>query len=347
MISVIIPAFNEGDGLRSLHQRLSASAATWNEDYEFILIDDGSHDHTLAVAEELARADRRLKVVSLSRNFGHQPAVTAGLEHARGDLVAIIDADLQDPPEELHRFFAKCREGFDIVYAIRTKRKESLVKRLCYKLYYRLLASLASIPIPLDSGDFCVMNSKALQALNAMPERSRFIRGLRSWIGFRQTGLAYERQARAAGEPKYTFRKLAQLGLDGIVNFSSKPLRLIMVAGVLLGAFAMLAALLVLVQYILDLTIWVYNPRDQKGWTSLMLVVLFLSSAQLFCLGIIGEYVGRLFDEVKRRPVYLVGRTINVEPGSKASQPHGAWHAAASQAASRWLTSGSAHAPPD
>jgi polyisoprenyl-phosphate glycosyltransferase len=314
MISVIIPAYNEGESIHQLHQRLAAVASTWNEDYEFVLVDDGSRDQTLAIAEEIARADPHLKIVSLSRNFGHQPAVTAGLEHAQGDLIAVIDADLQDPPEELHRFFAKCREGFDIVYAIRTKRKEGMVKRLAYKVYYRLLASLASIPIPLDSGDFCVMNRRALDALNALPERSRFIRGLRSWIGFRQTGLAYERQARAAGEPKYTFRKLLQLALDGIVNFSSKPLRLIMVAGMLLGTFSLLAALLTLIQYVFDLTIWEYNPRQQRGWTSLMLAVLLLSSAQLFCLGIIGEYVGRLFDEVKRRPVYMVGRTVNVDP---------------------------------
>jgi dolichol-phosphate mannosyltransferase len=320
MISVVIPAFNEEGGLRALYERLAASAAGWGEDYEFVLVDDGSTDRTLAVAEELARGDPHLKVVSLSRNFGHQPAVTAGLEHARGDVVAVIDADLQDPPEELHRFIAKCREGFDVVYAIRTKRKEGIVKRLCYRLYYRLLASLANIAIPLDSGDFCVMSRRAVDALNGLPERSRFVRGLRSWVGFRQTGLAYERQAREAGEPKYTFRKLVQLGLDGIVNFSSKPLRLIMVAGVLMGLFSLAAALLVIVQYVFDLTIWVYNPRDQKGWTSLMLAILFLSSAQLFCLGIIGEYVGRLFDEVKRRPVYLVGKTMNVPVSREAER---------------------------
>jgi dolichol-phosphate mannosyltransferase len=313
MISIVIPAFNEGEGLRPLHHRLSACAASWDEDYELLLVDDGSNDNTLAVAEDLARHDPHFKVLSLSRNFGHQPAVTAGLEHAHGDLVAVIDADLQDPPEELHRFFAKCREGYDVVYAIRTRRKEGPVKRLCYKLYYRLLAALASIAIPLDSGDFCVMNRRALTALNSLPERGRFIRGLRSWVGLRQTGLAYERQARAAGAPKYTLAKLTQLALDGIVNFSSKPLRLIVVAGVMLGLFSVLAAAVVLVQYACDWSIGGYNPRDQKGWTSLMLAVLFLSSAQLFCLGIIGEYVGRLFDEVKGRPVYLVGRTINME----------------------------------
>jgi dolichol-phosphate mannosyltransferase len=327
MISVIIPAYNEadgqGEGLRQLFQRLTACAALWQEEYEWILVDDGSEDNTLAIAEELARTDPHLKIVSLSRNFGHQPAVTAGLEHARGDLVAVIDADLQDPPEELARFFQKCREGYDVVYAIRTQRKEGWLKRLCYRLYYRLLASLANIAIPLDSGDFCVMNRRALDALNALPERSRFVRGLRSWIGLRQIGLTYERQGRATGQPKYTFRKLAQLALDGIVNFSSKPLRLIMVAGVLLGLFSLALALFVLVQWAFDWTVFGYNPRDTRGWTSTILAVLLLSSAQLFCLGIIGEYVGRLFDEVKKRPVYLVGKTVNIEAacGSAEAKP--------------------------
>src|SRR5580698_6103606 len=156
MISVIIPAYNEGEGIRQLHQRLTACAATWNDDYEWILVDDGSQDNTLAIAEELAKADSHLKVVSLSRNFGHQPAVTAGLEHSQGDLIAVIDADLQDPPEELERLFEKCRAGCDVVYAVRTQRKEGFIKRLCYRAYYRVLAALADIAIPLDAGDFYV-----------------------------------------------------------------------------------------------------------------------------------------------------------------------------------------------
>jgi dolichol-phosphate mannosyltransferase len=313
MISIVIAAFNEAKGLPLLHERLSACAATWGEDYEILLVDDGSRDDTLAIAEELAGRDTHWKVISLSRNFGHQPAVTAGLEHATGDLIAILDADLQDPPEELPRFFARCREGFDVVYGIRTQRKEGPIKRLCYWLYYRLLASLSSIDIPLDAGDFCVMSRRVLNALNALPERNRFLRGLRSWVGYRQTGLSYERGARAAGETKYTLRKLVNLGLDGIINFSSRPLRRIMYLGVLLGILSLCAAVVVLIQYISDWTILGYNPRQQKGWTSLMLAVLFLSSIQLFCLGIIGEYIGRLFEEIKRRPVYLIKRTINVQ----------------------------------
>lgn len=311
MISVIVPAYNEGEGLRLLYERLTESACDWNEPYEVVLVDDGSRDNTLAIAEELAEIDPRWKVISFTRNFGHQPAVTAGLIHATGDVVAIIDADLQDPPEELPRFFAKVREGHDIVYGIRTKRKEGLFKRACYFLYYRLLASMASIDIPLDSGDFCVMSRRAVDTLNDLPERSRFIRGLRSWIGYRQTGIPYERHARHAGEPKYTLRKLINLSLEGIVNFSSRPLRMIAGAGIVLGLFAVVLAVLVLVQYATNTTIWGYNPRDARGWTSLILAVLFLSSAQLFCMGIIGEYLGRLFEEIKRRPIYLVAKTIN------------------------------------
>jgi dolichol-phosphate mannosyltransferase len=313
MISVVIPAFNESEGLRALYERLSACAATWDEDFEFILVDDGSRDETLAIAEEIAGRDPHWKVISLSRNFGHQAAVTAGLEHTHGDLVAIIDADLQDPPEELPRFFRKAREGFDVVYGIRTKRKEGIFKRASYHVFYRLLASLASIRIPLDSGDFCVMTRRAVDALAALPERSRFVRGLRSWIGFEQTGLAYERQARAAGAPKYTFRKLLNLALDGLINFSSRPLRLIAVLGVLLSFFTVLLAVFVVVQYAADWTVLGYNPRHARGWTSLILAILFLASAQLFCLGILGEYIGRLFEEIKRRPVYLVRRKVNLD----------------------------------
>jgi dolichol-phosphate mannosyltransferase len=313
MITIIVPAYNEGEGIRALHERLTACAADWEEMYEILLIDDGSHDNTLDIAEELAVGDPHLKIISLSRNFGHQPAVTAGLEHARGDVVAIIDADLQDPPEELHRFFAKCREGYDVIYGVRTRRKEGLVKRASYFVFYRVLAQLASIEIPLDSGDFCVMSRRAVDALNSLPERRRFVRGLRSWIGFRQFGLTYERHARLTGEPKYTFAKLVNLALDGIINFSSKPLRLIALLGLGLGAASVFAALFVLTQYIADWTVLGYNPRASQGWTSTILAILFLASVQLFSLGIIGEYMGRMFEEIKQRPVYMIGKTVNLD----------------------------------
>ena len=321
MISVVVPAYNEERGIAHLYQRLSGAATQWNEDYELILVDDGSSDGTLAVLRDIAARDHRLKVISLSRNFGHQAAVTAGLIHAGGDIVAILDADLQDPPEELGRFIAKCREGYEVVYAIREQRKEPLLKRAAYHVYYRLLRLFANINIPLDSGDFCVMSRRALDALNALPERNRFIRGLRTWIGYRQTGLGYERAARKAGRSKYTLRKLIDLALDGVVGFSSLPLRLLGLAGAAIGLLALLAAALFLYQYLSGTTILGYNPRQARGWTSLILAVLFLSAIQLFGLGIIGEYLGKLFEEAKRRPPYIIATTLNLPPRSDPARP--------------------------
>jgi len=292
---------------------VTRAAAEWLEDYEIIVVDDGSTDRTLQLLRGFA-ADSRLKVLSFTRNFGHQAAVTAGLMHASGDIVAVIDADLQDPPEELDRFLQKCREGYDVVYAIRMKRKESVFKRAAYFLYYRLLRFLANIDIPLDSGDFCVISRRALDTLNALPERNRFVRGLRTWIGYRQAGVAYERHARAAGAPKYTLRGLMNLALDGIINFSYKPLRILGTTGLVIGALSLIAAAAFFLQFITNTTVLGYNPHDAPGWTSLMLSLLMLSAIQLFGLGILGEYVGRLFEETKRRPPYLIASTINLLP---------------------------------
>jgi len=312
MISIVVPAFNEEEGIHLLHERVSAVAAGWGEEYELIVVDDGSRDRTLEICQQIAAGDPRFRVISFSRNFGHQAAITAGLRYSSGDLIAVMDADLQDPPEELIRFIDKCREGFDVVYAIRTKRKEGLWKRWSYFLYYRLLKRLAALDIPLDAGDFCVMSRPALDALNALPERNRFIRGLRTWVGYRQTGLAYERHARQTGEPKYTFGKLLRLAMDGIISFSYKPLQLVMFCGLAVSALTLLAGLVVVFQYLTNTTLFGYNPRQVRGWTSLILAFLLLSGVQLMSLGIIGEYVGRLFEEVKARPPFVVRKTINL-----------------------------------
>ncbi len=320
MISLVIPAYNEAEMIRPLYQRIFQAASAWGEDWELIIVDDGSADRTLHVCEEIAAGDRRFKVVSLSRNFGHQAAVTAGLFYAAGDIVAVMDADLQDPPEELIRFLDKCREGYDVVYAVRTKRKEGPAKRLAYHLYYRLLKRLASIDIPLDSGDFCVMNRRVLNALKSLPERNRFVRGLRSWVGYRQVGLEYERQARQAGEPKYTFTKLLKLALDGLINFSYKPLHVLMLFGLSLGGLSFLAGFFVFVQYTANITILGYNPHNATGWTSLMIVMLFMAGVQLFGLGLLGEYIGRIFEETKGRPVYVVGRFVNLMQDNASSR---------------------------
>ena len=311
MISIVIPAYNEEAGIRELFRRIVAAAPAWRDDFEVILVDDGSRHRTMEICEGLAADHPQLKVVCLSRNFGHQAAVSAGLMHATGNIVTVMDADLQDPPEELLPFIEKVREGYDVVYAIRTKRKENLWKRTAYYLYYRLLKRLAVLDIPLDAGDFCVMRQEVVEAINRLPERNRFVRGLRTWVGFRQVGLAYERQSRFAGEPKYTLAKLVKLALDGIINFSYRPLQLIMSLGVILAFLSVLGSIFVVFQYVTDWTIIGFNPRNARGWTSLTFLLLFFSAVQLICVGILGEYIGRLFEEVKQRPVWVVKKRLN------------------------------------
>jgi polyisoprenyl-phosphate glycosyltransferase len=312
MISIVIPAYNEEDGIAETYRRIVESAPAWGEDFELLIVDDGSRDQTLAICEQIGSTDPRLKVISLSRNFGHQPAVSAGLMHARGNIVAVMDADLQDPPEQLVRFIDKIREGWDVVYAIRTKRKEGILKRASYSLYYRILKQLAVLDIPLDAGDFCVMRGEVVDAINRLPERSRFVRGLRSWVGFRQTGLAYEREARFAGEPKYDFRRLMKLAIGGIVNFSYRPLQFIMFIGLTLAGLCLLGAIFVSVQYIANWTIIGFNPRNARGWTSTIFIILSVSAANLTCMGILGQYLGVLFEEVKHRPVWVVKKSVNL-----------------------------------
>jgi polyisoprenyl-phosphate glycosyltransferase len=321
MISVVIPAYNEEDGIAEMYRRIVAAAPTWGEAFEILIVDDGSRDRTLEICEEIGAVDSRFKVISLSRNFGHQAAVSAGLMHARGNIVTVMDADLQDPPEELLPFIQKIHEGWDVVYAIRTQRKEGLVKRFCYRTYYRILKRLAVLDIPLDAGDFCVMRGEVVDAINQLPERNRFVRGLRSWVGFRQTGMTYERQARFAGEPKYNFPKLFKLAIDGITNFSYRPLQLIMSVGLFLAVACILVAIFIVIQYLQNWTIFGFNPHNARGWTSTIFVILFLSAVNLVCMGILGEYIGRLFEEVKRRPSWIVKRHINFpdmlkQPGS-------------------------------
>jgi dolichol-phosphate mannosyltransferase len=295
-----------------MYRRIVAATATWGEEFEILIVDDGSRDRTLEICEGIGATDKRFKVISLSRNFGHQAAVSAGLMHARGNIVTVMDADLQDPPEELISFIAKIHEGWDVVYAIRTERKEGLVKRFCYRTYYRILKRLAVLDIPLDAGDFCVMRGEVVDAINQLPERNRFVRGLRSWVGFRQTGMPYKRQARFAGEPKYNFRKLFKLAIDGIFNFSYRPLQFIMSIGIFLAGVCTLVAGFIVIQYMRNWTIFGFNPRNARGWTSTIFVILLLAAVNLICMGILGEYIGRLFEEVKHRPNWIVKERINL-----------------------------------
>lgn len=310
MISIVIPVYNEEDVLPQLFDRLQTAAAQWKMDYEVILVNDGSRDRSNDIMATFHRRDPRWKVLGLSRNFGHQAAISAGIHYTRGDVVVLMDADLQDPPEELQRFLDKWREGYQVVYAIRTKRKENIFKRVAYAAFYRLLKRVASIDIPLDSGDFCVMDRSVVEVLRSLPERVRFVRGLRSWAGFRQTGLAYERQARQAGEPKYTLTKLMKLALDGIFAFSSVPLKLANWAGIGLCAGSLCLLVVLLAWWSLDMEWMGMRPGAALGWTSLCSLILLLSGVQMLILGIIGEYVARVFEEVKGRPPWIIGQAL-------------------------------------
>jgi glycosyltransferase involved in cell wall biosynthesis len=303
-VSIVVPLYNEEESLPELHRRLSASLADVGCSYELVFVNDGSSDATPQMLRALQERDPHLVAVYLSRNFGHQAALTAGLDHARGRAVLLMDGDLQDPPEVLGHFIARWREGYEVVYAIRQKRKEGLFKRAGYFLFYRLLHALSDLDIPLDSGDFCLMDRKVVEALKRLPERLRFVRGLRTFVGFRQTGLAYERAARGAGRPKYTFRALFRLAVDGLISFSGYPLSLVTYLG-LTSAFVALA-----------LTIWVVtaaytNRETPRGWASTIIVVLFMGAVQLLSLGIIGEYVRRIFLETKGRPTYVVREVLS------------------------------------
>jgi len=298
-LSVVLPVFNEEMVLPSLFERLSSALPMVTKAYEVIFVDDGSRDRSLDLLREIHEKDPRFKYLSFSRNFGHQTAISAGLQETRGDIVAVMDADLQDPPEVLPSFIEKLREGYEVVYAIRTRRKESALKRAMYSAFYRILQFLSDIPIPLDAGDFCVMDRKIVELLGQMPERNRFVRGIRSWVGFRQVGMAYERQARQAGEPKYTFRKLLKLAFDGIISFSFMPLRLATMAGFIVSGFAFLYGIATLFQKL-------FTTTTVRGYSTTVILICFIGGVQLITVGILGEYLGRIYDEVKKRPLFVL-----------------------------------------
>ncbi|MEO0128297.1 MAG: glycosyltransferase family 2 protein [candidate division WOR-3 bacterium] len=315
MISVVVPCYNEEDVLHQLYMRLSKVCQTLNDSYEVILVDDGSRDNTWNIICDINSRDSHWKALRFARNFGHQTAVSAGMYFANGDCVIIIDADLQDPPEELYRFIDKWKEGYEVVYGIRTKRKENLVKRICYKLFYRILRRFADIDIPYDSGDFCLMDRKVVNILNSMPEHNRFVRGLRAWAGFRQIGLEYERKARAAGEPKYTFTKLLKLAFDGILSFSKLPLRFSIYLGLTILIIATFFMVFVIFQNIFE--DW-FSKMGLKSipYAIIIIIASFLSGIQLIFLGIFGEYLGRIYDEVRNRPIWTIQDMIGFEQKS-------------------------------
>jgi dolichol-phosphate mannosyltransferase len=306
-ISVVAPVYNEEAVLPLFYERLRDALERLPCEAEILFVDDGSTDGTGALLEGLASSDHRVRALRFTRNFGHQAALCAGLEHCNGDAVVLIDADLQDPPELIADFYGKwADEGFDVVFGRRRRLEEGVLKRVVYHAFYRALAWLASIDIPLDTGDFSLIDRRVVDSLVALPERTRFLRGLRSWVGLRQTGIEYTRHARNRGESKYSLPKLFQLAFDGIVSFSTVPLKLALVTGLVVSAGGFLL-ILFLVYLRLRLSF------DLPGWTSLMVIVLFLGGIQLFTIGIVGEYIARIYEEVKRRPLYLVARRLGFE----------------------------------
>ena len=285
-------------------------AALEGYDYEIIFIDDGSRDGSYQLLGGFAAANPRLRVLKFSRNFGHQIAITAGIDHARGDCVVVIDADLQDPPEVVPAMIARWREGFDVVYGVRAEREgEGAMKLFTASAFYRILGRLTNIQIPADVGDFRLMSRRAAEQLKQLREKDRFVRGLVSWIGFKQTGLTYSRDKRFAGETKYPYRKMIKFAFDGITSFSTVPLKLATWSGYAASLLAFLYLLSVFVQKLLGYTV--------EGWATIMVAVLFLGGVQLVCLGILGEYLGRIFNEVKPRPMYVVEEILQSSPDPK------------------------------
>ena len=302
--SIIIPVFNENEVVNETYSRLKKILDSTGEEYELVFINDGSKDQTAEIISKLCGKDKKVKLIDFSRNFGHQIAISAGLDYANGDAVVIIDADLQDPPEVILEMIKKWKEGYEVVYGKRIKRKgESLFKRLTAFLFYRLLKSLTSYEIPLDTGDFRLMDKKVCQSMRKLTERSRFMRGLVSWVGFKQTYVEYVREERFAGITKYPFKKMFKFALDAIASFSYKPLRLASYLGFIVSLFSFLYMLNVIY-------LKLFTKETIVGWTSTLAINLFFNGVMLIILGIIGEYIGRIYEETKNRPLYIVRNTI-------------------------------------
>ncbi len=310
--SLIIPIYNEEATIAELYRRVSALMDRLDAPVELILINDGSRDRSLIMMRELHQKDPRVCYLSLARNFGHQIAVTAGLNFVRGRVVVILDADLQDPPELIPDMLELWRQGYQVIYAQRTQRKkEGWFKRLTAHVFYRLLKRLADVDIPTDTGDFCLMDRQVVDVLNAMPERNRYIRGLRSWVGFRQTSIKFERDPRFAGDVKYTFRKSFSLAINGLVSFSKVPLQISTYVGLFAAFVALIMAMLVLY--------WRFFVPNSPltGITVIIVAIFFLGAVQLVSIGILGEYIGRIYEEVKNRPLYTLGEVAGFEGGMR------------------------------
>ena len=314
LLSVVVPCYNEEAAVSEMHRSLTAvldNAPATDFEIEIVYVDDGSRDVTLERLRGFQSADPRVRIISLSRNFGQQMAVTAGLAEAAGDAVAVMDADLQDPPEVILDMLELWRRGIDVAYGVRSGRKgETAFKRWTSKLFYRLMTLISDVPIPIDTGDFRLMDRKVVNAFLAMPERDRFVRGMVAWAGFRQEPVHYHRRARAAGETKWPFTEMLHLAVDGIVSFSFIPLRLATWAGFLAAGLAMLGI-------VYAVFVRIFTDAWVTGWAALFIAILFLGGVQLMLVGVLGEYLGRIYGEVKRRPLYLVKERIGFPPADR------------------------------
>lgn len=317
-LSLVIPLLNEQEVIPELDRRLRSMLEQLGVTWEVIFVDDGSRDRTPAMLRALAEAEPRYRVLSLSRNFGHQIAMTAGLDHADGDAVVVMDADLQDPPDVVRGMLEKWREGFDVVYAVREKREgEGLFKRATAAIFYRVMRMMVGIDLPVDTGDFRLTSRRVVLALRALRETHRFVRGFVVWVGFKQTAIHFVRAGRFAGSTKYPLRKMLRFAIDGITSFSTVPLRF----SSLLSALSGLAALGIALW-----AVWVrfFVNGVVPGWTSILLAISLASAAQFLMIGILGEYVGRIYEEVKRRPLYVVGDRQNLDEADAAKQKEAA-----------------------
>ena len=315
VLSVVVPCYNEEEVLSETHRRLSGTLREMGVSWEIVYVNDGSRDGTLDILRKLARDDDRVKMISFSRNFGHQIAVSAGMDHASGDAVVLIDADLQDPPEVIAEMLALWRQGYQVVYGRRrTREGETAFKLATARTFYRILNHLSDTPIPLDTGDFRLMDRCVVESIRHMPERDRFLRGMISWVGYRQCALPYDRAKRFAGESKYPLRKMISFALDGILSFSTKPLRVATFMGFSASAMALLGIVYALVLRLFT-NIWV------SGWTLMFIALLFMGGVQLLCLGIMGEYIGRIYRESKGRPLYFVAERAGFPDGTGARAP--------------------------
>ena len=313
-ISIVVPCFNEEAVLPMLIDRILAAAPAWGADYEIICVDDGSRDRTWTLLRAQCARDPRWRAVSFARNFGHQTAVSAGLHFATGDAVVVIDADLQDPPEAVERLLAKWRAGFEVVFATRKKRRDPLLKRILAWGFYRLLQKMTPLPMAQDAGDFCLLDRKVVAVIKALPERSRYLRGLRTWCGFRQVSVEFDRGERAAGVPQYTFKKSFKLAMDGLFSFSAAPLRLATYLGLWVSGFAFLGVVFTLAQKLFANEFAKIGLAPGAGFPTIVISVLFLGGVQLICLGILGEYIGRIYEEVKGRPLWIIRDSAGLVP---------------------------------